>query len=141
MPTENGLGECFSTLPTTGEYIYYNQTKILKKECDLLTIKDNSNNIIVVNGENCVSQCPSGYYEYVNEKICKENYDSDYYVIEESNIKKCISESNCKKYKYIPADINSEKKWIDKCTYQNNGINFRYYNPDNKCIDDCSQNT
>ena len=117
LPTDQKLGECYSSLDdlpseTATEYTFYNKTKILKKECDLLKIMDSNDVVKVVDEANCVTECPSGYYEYVSEKICKEAYDNTYYVIEESNRKKCISETDCKKYKYVPpdtADVQEKK--------------------------------
>jgi len=75
----------------------------------------------VVDGENCVNECPIEYYEYVSAKKCKQNCGNDYYVIEESNRKKCVLESECQKYKYAPNDTNLEKKCVDKkkiCSYK-----------------------
>ena len=146
LPTDQNLGECYSSLndlPAGTQYKFYNKTKILKKECELLTIMGSNNAPKVVDEANCVTECPNGYYEYVSEKICKEAYVNSYYVIEESNRKKCISETDCKKYKYVPPNTaaDQEKKCVDKCTYKNEGNIFSYYNSNNFCLDDCSQNT
>ena len=141
LPSDNTLGKCIDNLSLAPiQYIYYNKTKILKTQCDLLEIYGNDNNLKEVDGENCVNECPIGYYEYVSDKKCKQNYDNNYYVIEESNRKKCVSETECQKYKYIPNDADLEKKCVDKCTYQNNGKNFSYYDSHNKCLDNCLSN-
>ena len=144
LPKEEELGKCFSdinNLPTNyREYTFYNKTRILKKECDLLTIKDSDNGVKLYEGENCVNECPTGYYEYVSDKICKEDCDTNYYVMNESNKKKCLSEEECDKYKYVPNN-DEEKKCVDKCTYQNNGKDYIYFGSNNNCLDTCIGNT
>jgi len=46
LPSNNTLGKCIDILSSApSEYKYYNKTKILKTECDLLEINDNQNNL------------------------------------------------------------------------------------------------
>lgn len=144
IQTGNQFGICFSDLQTSKDegYVYYNKTKFVSTSCNFFKIQKLQEGSTTeyeeteIDGENCVTECPNDYYEYVEDKVCKREYDNTFYILEESNKKKCITEDNCDKFKFFDG---TQKKCVDKCKIENK---FIYYDDsENKnCIESCLTN-
>ena len=138
LPTLHSLGACLKVNPDgtlPNNCIYYNQTKICSKKCNLFEIEDNE--YVSTYKENCVKKCPESLYENGNK--CQSYCGSEKLHID-NPVKRCVD--NCNYYKITKTENYLIKKTcVEKCT-DDQGHNVYYItsgSDQGKCVDSCKE--
>ena len=136
----NNLGQCLGSskcITTNNEYPYYNEVdKVCHNSCNLKIILDDSNQLDNTLNSNCVSECPSNYYESSEGTHCyKNNCPNNEKFYQIGTRKKCIQ--NCTTISKFYIEDSTHKECLDTC---NIASKFYYIpgNINNKCLDKCS---
>ena len=132
LNTDKTFGICYDNYNNCKEkgYNFANSSsKICSKNCDVLTLLDDNNDIIL-NDNNCLNTCPTDPTEtYEDKNFCKTSCN---FYIEKSGIKKCTDE--CQYYNII----NGKKICTEKC--EKEGKNYYYLTFDDRkgeCVESC----
>ena len=132
----NNLGQFLGSNKCNNDYPYYNEAdKINQRNCNLKLILNDLNQIDTTVNSNCVSECPSNYYESSDGTHCYINCPNNEKYYQIGTRKKCIQ--NCTTISKFYVEDSEHKECLDKCNIESN---FYYIpgNRNNKCLDKCS---
>ena len=136
--TITSFGEFKTTCDINSNNPYYSvddtgSERVCRNECLKKKFVDSENHIKISDKGTCVNECPNGYYERIDGKICSQQACEFY--ITNNGKKKCVKDCKSISKYYFAKTPSNDQECINACKIDST---YYYYDPENnQCTTSC----